>query len=130
MTDWYKLAENQKLLDDIDILEQDLQALQRRALSPPCITIRGFDKLQICSMIRPSAADLPFKDVIHKLFMMMKIPYFWIYSIEPSRGHAYHLPSTVNIYLIKDSIRMAVYIALLQYLKKTDQKTVSVKLLT
>jgi hypothetical protein len=130
MTDWYKLAESQQLLHEIDVLDQNIHALQHRILTPPCITIQGFDKLQICSLIRPASDEPAYKEVIRKLFMMLKIPYFWIHTVENPRGHLYHLPSTLNIFLITDDIKMHVYKALLHYFKRTDQKSVSVKLLT
>jgi hypothetical protein len=39
-----------------------------------------------------------------------------------------YLPSTVNICLITDNIKMHVYNILVKYLRHTDKKSVSVKL--
>jgi hypothetical protein len=129
MSNSYNLS-NQKLLHDIKILEENLHCLKSRTLTPPCISIIGIDKLQI----RPlhHTHDEPYiNDVIKKLFIQLKIPHFWIHSIEipqnTQKSH-HHLPSTVNIYLITDNIKARVYNILIQYLKHTDQKSVSIKL--
>ena len=126
----YSLS-NQKLLHEIDILDQNIHCLTNRTLTSPCITITGFDKLQICPLMKRPSVEPVINDVIQKLFMLLKIPHFWIHSIESphSTGKPYRLPSTVIIYLITDNIKMYVYNALLKYLRYTDQKSVSVKLL-
>jgi len=119
MSNSYNLS-NQKLLHDIKILEENLHCLKSRTLTPPCISIIGIDKLQI----RPlhHTHDEPYINDV--------IPHFWIHSIEiPQNSQkSHHLPSTVNIYLITDNIKARVYNSLIQYLKHTDQKSVSIKL--
>lgn len=108
MSNSYNLS-NQKLLHDIKILEENLHCLKSRTLTPPCISIIGIDKLQI----RPlhHTHDEPYiNDVIKKLFIQLKIPHFWIHSIEIPQNNpkSYCLSSTINIYLITD-IKMRVY---------------------
>jgi len=102
MSNSYNLS-NQKLLHDIKILIRPLHHTR----------------------------DEPYiNDVIKKLFIQLKIPHFWIHSIEiPQNSQkSHHLPSTVNIYLITDNIKARVYNILIQYLKHTDQKSISIKL--
>ncbi len=128
MSNSYNLS-NQKLLHDIKVLEENLHYLKCRTLTSPCISIIGIDKLQI----RPlhHTCDEPYiNDVIQKLFIQLNIPHFWIHSIEipQSSQKSHHLPSTVNIYLITDNIKMRVYNILIKYLKHTDQKSVYIKL--
>lgn len=120
----YRLA-NQKLLHELEIIDKNLDVLKNRALAPPCITMKGFDKLKTCTAINiKQASTAPYKDVIYKLFMMLKIPQYWIHSIT------HHFPSTVNIYLVTDSIKVKVYQTILEHLIHSDQQSVSIKLLT
>jgi hypothetical protein len=129
MSNCYNLS-NQKLLHEINVLEHNIDILKCRALTSPCISIKGFDKLQI-HPIKYNSTESPVHDVIHKLFMLLNIPNFWIHSIENPHNHIKpnNLPSTVNIYLITDNIKMHVYNTLLKYLRYTDQKSVTVKLI-
>jgi len=142
MSNHYNLS-NPKHLHEIDILNQNLHFLKCRTLNSPCITITGFDKLQICPLMkqRPSVAlsrltylsDLPpIHDVIHKLFTLLNIPHFWILQIENPQNRINpknYLPLSIDIYLITDNIKMYIYNTLLKYFRHTDQKSVSVKLL-
>jgi hypothetical protein len=131
MTNCYNLS-NQKLLQQINVLDQNVHFLKCRILNPPCITITGFDKLRICPLIRhTSVENPPINAIIKKLFLLLDIPNIWIHSIENPQNNIEpnHLPSTVNIYLITDNIKMYVYETLLKYLRYTDQENVSVKLL-
>ena len=129
-SNFYNLS-NQKVLHEIDILDQNILFLKHRTLASPCITITGFDKLQICPLTKRPSVEPPINDVIQKLFMLLNIPQFWIHSIENmcNTVKPYRLPSKVNIYLITDNVKMHVYNTLLKYLRHTDQKSVSVKLL-
>jgi hypothetical protein len=131
MSNSYNLS-NQKLLHEIKILEQNIYFLKCRTLTSPCISINGIDKLQICPLMKQTSAETSKDDIIQKLFKQLNIPNFWIHSIEipQSNPKSYHLPSTVNIYLITDNIKMRVYNILIKYLKHTDQKSVSIKLHT
>ena len=128
-SDCYSLS-NQKLLHEIDILDKNIHVLKYRTLSSPCITVTGFNKLKICPLMKWSSVETPINDVIQKMFMLLNIPHFWILTIEDpySNANPYRLPSTVNIYLIADNIKMYVYNKLSKYLRHTDQKSVSVKL--
>jgi hypothetical protein len=130
MSNCYNLS-NQKLLHEINVLDHNIDILKCRALTSPCISITGFDKLQIHPLIKHNSTESPIHDVIHKLFMLLNIPNFWIHSIENPQNpiKLNHLPSSVNICLITDNIKMYVYNTLLKYLRQTDQKSVSVKLL-
>jgi len=98
MSNSYNLS-NQKLLHDIKILEENLHCLKSRTLTPPCISIIGIDKLQI----RPlhHTHDEPYiNDVIKKLFIQLKIPHFWIHSIEiPQNSQKSHHHSFYSKYL-------------------------------
>jgi hypothetical protein len=130
MSNCYSLS-NQKLLHEIDVLDQNIDFLKCRTLTSPCITINGFNKLQICSLMKHTSDEPPINKMIHKLFRLLNIPSFWIHSIENPHNHIKpnHLPSTVNIYLITDNIKTYVYNTLLKYLRHTDQKSVTVKLI-
>ena len=125
----YNLS-NQKLLHEINILDQNIHFLKYRTLSSPCITITGFNKLKIGPLMKWSSVDPPISDVIQKLFMLLNITHFWIHTIEDpySNVKPYRLLSTVNIYLIADNIKKYVYNKLSKYLRHTNQKSVSVKL--
>jgi len=129
MSNCYNLT-NPKLLHEINVLEHNIDILKCRALTSPCISIKGFDKLQI-HPIKYNSTESPVHDVIHKLFMLLNIPNFWIHSIENTQNpvNPNHLPSSIKICLITDNIKMYVYNTLLKYLRQTDQKSVSVKLL-
>jgi hypothetical protein len=129
MSNCYNLS-NQKLLYEINVLDQNIHFLKCRALISPCISITGCDKLQIYPLVKHSSGEPPINDVIPKLFRLLNIPNFWIHSIEnPHQHNKLNLPSTINIYLITDNIKMYVYNTLLKYLRYTDQKSVSVKLI-
>jgi hypothetical protein len=129
MSNCYNLS-NQKLLHEINVLDQKIHFLKNRALNSPCISITGCDKLQIYPLLKHTSSELPINDVIQKLFRLLNIPNFWIHSIENLHQHNKpNLPSTVNIYLITDNIKIYVYNTLLKYLRYTNQKSVSVKLI-
>jgi hypothetical protein len=129
MSNSYNLS-NQKLLHEIKVLDQNIHFLKCRTINAPRISINGFDKLQICPLIKHTSAKTSVNDVVQKLFIQLNIPYFWIHSIEeiPHSDSRSYLPSTVNIYLVSDNIKMRVYNILVKYLRHTDQKSVSVKL--
>lgn len=122
---FYKLA-NQKLLHEIEILDQNIHYLQIRTLTPPCITINGFDKLQIGQPLKHFSPQ----EIIQKLFILLNIPFCWIHSIENQNKARNYLPSIININLITDNIKVYVYNVLIKYLRNTNQKLISVKLLT
>lgn len=124
-SDCYRLA-NQKLLHELKVIDRNINALKCRVLTPPCISIDGIDKLSTWSLLYRTKQNSPpmYKDVIYKLFMMLNIPHYWIHSItHPCRY-------TVNIYLVTDSLKVKVYQTIQEHLVKTDQKSVSVKLIT
>jgi hypothetical protein len=127
MSNCYNLS-NQKLLHKINVLDQNIHFLKCRTLTSPCITITKFDQLQILSKMKHTSIKPSVNDMIQKLFLQLNIPHFWIHSIEiPHKTtKSYHLPSTVNIYLVTDNIKMFVYNSLLNYLKQTHQKSVTV----
>ena len=118
----YKLT-NQKLLQKMEILNRrDINFLQARALGKPCI--------QLCKTIKHSTFESSsHMEIIHKLFNLLNLPTFWIHSISNEICKPNCLPTTMNIYLITDNIKRFVYNAIVQYLKQTDQKLISVKLL-
>jgi hypothetical protein len=126
MSDCYKL-ENHKILQEIEVLGKNLQALQRRVISPPCLTISGFNMLPLSHITQ--SIDLSYKEMIYKLFIILKIPLFWIHSVENPKGNHYPLPSSLNVYLITDTIKKHVYKSLLQYIKKYNRNSVSIKLI-
>jgi len=130
MSNCYNLS-NQKLLHEINVLDQNIHFLKCRTLASPCISISGFDKLRICSLMKQTSKELNINEVIQKLFRQLNIPSFWIHSIENPHNHIRHnhLPSTVNIYLVTDNIKTYVYNTLLKYLRHTDQKSVTIKLI-
>lgn len=125
----YKLT-NQKLLQKMDILNRDINFLQTKALGKPCIVIKEFNKLQLCKTIKHSTVESSsHMEIIHKLFNLLNLPTFWIHSISNEICKPNCLPTTMNIYLITDNIKRFVYNAIVQYLKQTDQKLISVKLM-
>jgi len=123
-SDCYRLA-NQKLLHELENIDNNINALQHRTLTLPGIIINGVDKLSSCVIMKTKhSSPMPYIHVIYKLFLMLNIPHSWIHSIT------HPLPSTVNIFLVTESIKIKVYQAILEYILNTDQKSVSVKLLT
>ena len=62
MSKCYNLS-NQKLLHEINVLDQNIHFLKCRTLTSPCITINGFDKLQICPLMKQNSGDPPINDV-------------------------------------------------------------------
>jgi hypothetical protein len=127
MSNCYSLS-NQKLLHKINVLDRNINFLKRRTLTSPCITITKFYQLQIGSLMKHTSVKPSVYEIIQKLFSQLNIPQFWIHSIEiqHSTTKPYYLPSTVNIYLVADNIKMFVYNTLLNYLKHTNQKSVTV----
>ena len=127
----YKLA-NQKILHELDIIDKNIDALQHRALMPPCITLNGIDNLTP-SQKTPCSSIEHYKNVVYHLFTMLNLPTFWIHSVDYPHNVSKlnrKLNSSVNIYLITDSIKMYVYKTLLKHFKTNNQKFVSIKLLT
>ena len=123
-SDCYRLA-NQKLLHELENIDNNINALQHRTLNLPGIIINGVDKLSSCVIMKTKhSSPMPYIHVIYKLFLMLNIPHSWIHSIT------HHFPSTVNIYLVTDSIKVKVYQTILEHLIHSDQQAVSIKLLT
>lgn len=127
-SNFYKLA-NQKLLKEIDILDQNIYHLQQRTLKSPCIVITGFDKLHLCTIIKGPFEE-PMYTIVQKMFTLLNMPCFWIQTIKNIQGKRNHIPSEVHVHLITDSIKVYVYNTISKYLRITDQKSVTVKLLT
>lgn len=122
MSNSYDISK-QKLLNELDILDQNIHFLKCRTLNSPCITITGFDNLKIYPMMKQTSVKPSIHDVIYQLFLNLNIPYSWIFAIENPNKHV------INIYLVTDNIKMYVYNTLLKYVKNTDQNLVFIKLL-
>jgi hypothetical protein len=63
----------------MEILNQDINFLQARALGKPFIVIKEFNKLQLCKTIKHSTFEFSsHMEIIHKLFNLLNLPTFWI----------------------------------------------------
>jgi hypothetical protein len=130
MSSSYNLSK-QKQLNNLEVLDQNRHVLQNRVLNPPCISIEGFNNLNFSALSQFSSVDDTINNIIQKLFLQLNIPYAWIHSIKSPDKIVYSnkLPSTVNIYLVTDDIKIYVQNSLYHYFKKTYKKSVTVKLM-
>lgn len=127
----------QKMQNNLDDLEYDAQTLRQRHHQSPCISITGFRYLDLFQTAKKCNTTFKIESMITTLFHLLKLPTDWIlFTGHPPQKNVPNrltkndfLPFETYIYLTCDSIKLFVYRKLCNYLKKTKQKLVHIRLI-
>ena len=126
----------QKMQNSLDDLENDAQMLQHQHIQSPCISITGFRYLDLFQTAKKCNNSYNTDSMIITLFHLLKLPTDWILStghppqkyVSNLTNQKLYLPFEAYIYLSCNSIKLHVYRKLVNYVKKSNQKNVHIRL--
>jgi len=124
--------EFQKMFCQIDTLQSDMEILKQRIQRAPCIALSGLRNFDLYKTARQCDKEITTTTLIHMLFKLLKIPTDYILQIRTSRVNKkskHTIPFQTFVYLTDDSIKLFVYLRLLQHIRKTKQTSVHVKII-
>ncbi len=126
-----------KMQNSLDDLENDAQMLLHQHIQPPCISITGFNYLDLFQTAKKCNNSYNIDSMIITLFHLLKLPTDWILStghppqknVSNVTNQKMYLPFEAYIHLSCNSIKLTVYRKLVNYVKKTKQRYVHIRLI-